>query len=249
MLDHRSFTVVGVALIVLAACVDQPTAPDTPPEGTIAFERPAGRGPGGGGGGQDQPLTFDYFNAVTISDGTVVTAGVRNDERQTIHGTTYVDGECAVQAALRNGTDGWLVPGSLKIKRKDAAACDGTDPRVVLLDLTRPLDGGTGAGVLETTAMNLYLDIASIPVGGSALREGKINHGFCGALQYLSERDGVATGADLLLVSRPGPETWIVETPEDPLTGELLDKAWCRNEGEDGRLYHVPLALEIRLLN
>lgn len=240
------FAVLGAGLFVLAACVDQPTEPVAPLDATIASAPLTGKGPAGGGG-RDQPLTFDYFNDFPRSDGTVLTAGIRNDGRQTISGTTYVDGECAVQAALRNGTDGWLVPGSLKIKRKDAAACDGTDPRVVVLDLTRPVDGGSGAGVLETTAMNLYLDIASIPVGESALREGKINHDFCGALQYATERDGVATGADLLLVSHPSAETWIVETREDPATGELLDKAWCRNEGENGRVYHAPLKLEIGL--
>lgn len=242
--------VVGAMFVVMVACqTDGPTEPSGRTfEPAEAMARGNGGAPGNSGKGQDVPLMFDYSNVTVRSDGAVVITGVRNDGRQTTHGTTYVDGGCGVQASLRDGASGWLVPGLLKIKRKDADRCDGADPRFVLLDLTSPVDGGDGAGVLEATAMNLYLDIASVPVGESQLREGKVNHEVCGALQYVIESDGVSTGADLLLVSRPDADTWIVQTREDPVTGEPLDRAWCRNEGENGRLYHVPLRLQIKVV-
>jgi len=125
-------------------------------------------------------------------------------------------------------------------------------PRKVTLKYTR-LDGPADGS--ETIEFFANVDnIKGMVPGTTVTREMGINPTQatrCDALRFTYDRAGVVMGGDSVQVTRVDANTWTVTSrPDDvdPVTGQTTihhDKAYCTT---DGKLYHMPVYFQIRIL-
>ena len=222
-----SFVHLVVAATLVTACSDATRVPVAGP----SFARP---------GAGDPRAVFEY----PTDDGALK---IRSDHRAlSLDGTVsiYDDGACGVDAKIFAGGSGDAVmdPDANYVAGRDQGRCGPGRSITVIFD--QPADGNPPPGNAIVTGGYFHNinELWQMPIGVEIEGQGGLNISRCNVLRFKPDpgHNGIAyPGSDKLLVLRQDASTWRVRTKPYP-----DNKAWCDT---DGRLYHLPLQLTVRV--
>jgi hypothetical protein len=157
-------------------------------------------------------------------------------------GPDYEDGVCGVTADLGNFDDARLNPDGDYRNGKDRKTCG--DARFLTFIFDAPFDGGPPKDN-RSDGIFMNIDHVRTETGTNVEHFGQFN--LCTRLIFSpNDKYDPGNGSDLLLVSfddkgntDPADDEWTVRTKDFP-----NDKGYCVG---DGRLWHMPFELKIRL--
>ena len=219
----RSLSLSLIALLAAAACVE--------PSPTAAVESPLmGKAP------TVSDPTADYFFPVTatsgfVSDGATVSDGY----------SVYANGVCGVTGKLF-ATTAASNSGDATLQTDNPAA----KPRSCAL-YPRKFTVRYASGTVDTRPgfMNLreiQNTTYSIPIGETRLRVLALTLSGsgtgCNSLRWAEVNQGIATGANLVAVTRVDASTWSVKSQASP-----LNKAYCT---DNGATYELPVEFVVK---
>ena len=193
-------TALAAVVLMVSACADAPTTPDLEVPGPL-FAKPGGKG--GGNKNAPPPITVTFLDRLGDN--------IRSDGRG-----SYVDGACGVTAFF-SLEDARLTTGG-NIRRKDATACGGTEPRAVMVSFTqRVLGSPPGPQNGNTVAANFFKvnEVELVTEGNGTVLRSAVVHG-AGCAFGLRFNPNLDPNSDLVTVTKIADGTWTVATQDYP---------------------------------